>query len=220
MIRDTFTLIFLRHGESLGNVKGFFQGQKDYPLTPRGKDQVRRLISRWQLDGTWVDRVISSPLKRALDTGEMISEAFGCPIDVDTAWRERDMGVLTGVNRQNAGKEDRKPQFFTPYDNVGETGEGNWALFLRAGSALHAILQRPPARYVIVSHGGILNQALHVIFGMTPQANGQGAHFRFVNTAFATIHYDPSQHKWVVWGLNDFTHLAVRDFDLEEEEES
>ena len=55
---------------------------------------------------------------------------------------------------------------------------------------------------------------------MTPQASGQGVHFRFVNTAFTTVYYDPAFHKWVVWGLNDFTHLAVRDFDLNEEEDS
>lgn len=220
MTMNIYTLIFLRHGESLGNLKGFYQGQKDYPLTPRGKDQVRRLISRWQLDGTKIDHVISSPLKRALDTAEMVGEAFGCPVDVDNKWRERDMGSLTGIHRRDAGTVNHMQKFFTPYDSIGETGEGNWALFLRAGQAIHAILQRPPARYLIVSHGGILNQALHVIFGMTPQANGQGTHFRFVNTAFSTIHYDPAQYKWLVWGLNDFTHLAVRDFDLEEEEES
>lgn len=73
---------------------------------------------------------------------------------------------------------------------------------------------------MIVSHGGILNQAMHVIFGITPQANGQGVHFRFVNTAFATVYYEPDRHKWVVWGLNDFTHLAVKNIDLDEDEES
>ncbi|MGI6740064.1 MAG: histidine phosphatase family protein [Brevefilum sp.] len=220
MTMNNFTLTFLRHGESLGNLKGFYQGGRDFPLTPRGMDQVRRLISRWQLDGTRFDRVITSPLKRALDTAEMIGEAFKCRVEVDSAWQERNMGQLTGITRYEAIKKKKKPEFFTPYNNIGETGEGDWALYLRAGRAIQAILDRPPARYLIVSHGGILNQALHVIFGMTPQANGQGTHFRFVNTAFSTIHYAPAQHKWVVWGLNDFTHLAVKDFDLEDVEES
>jgi 2,3-bisphosphoglycerate-dependent phosphoglycerate mutase len=103
---------------------------------------------------------------------------------------------------------------------MAETGEGNWALFLRAGKAIQSILQKPLGRYLVVSHGGILNQALHVVFGITPQASGQGVHFRFVNTAFATVYYEPDKHKWVVWGLNDLTHLAVKDFDLDDEEES
>ncbi len=215
-----YTLTFLRHAESSGNAEGYYQGQKDYPLTKRGVNQVRRLISRWQSDGTRIDQIISSPLIRSKDTAEMISLAFGWPLEVDPLWQERDMGLLTGVKRQESEAVYPKPKFFTPYENMAGTGEGNWGLFLRAGKAIHNILKRPPARYLIVSHGGILNQALHVVFGMTPQAGGQGVHFRFVHTAFSTVYYDPSQHKWVVWGLNDFTHLAVKDFNLDEEEES
>ncbi len=215
-----FTLIFLRHAESVGNANGYYQGQKDFPLTKRGINQVRRLISRWQVDGTRLDRIITSPLERAKRTAELIGKALNCPMDVDEDWQERDMGVLTGVRREEADSVYPKPAFFNPFDHIGGTGEGNWALFLRAGKALHEILQREPGRYLIVSHGGILNQALHVVLGMTPQANGQGVHFRFVNTAFATVYYEPEKHKWIVWGLNDFTHLAVKNFDLDEEEES
>lgn len=214
-----YTLIFLRHAESIGNAQGYYQGQKDYPLTSRGISQVKRLIARWRADGTRIDHVITSPLSRAKLTAEMICNALGYSMDVDPDWQERDVGVLTGLTRVQADKFHPMPEFFTPYDNIGETGEGNWALYLRAGKALHHILQRPPGRYLIVSHGGILNQALHVIFGITPQANGHGLHFRFVNTAFATFHYEPDNHKWIVWGLNDFTHLAVKDFEIGEDEE-
>ena len=65
----------------------------------------------------------------------------------------------------------------------------------------------PPARYLIVSHGGTLNQALNVMIGIAPQANGQGIQFRFGNTAFSTLQYEPESHRWVVLGINDFTHL-------------
>lgn len=215
-----FTLTFLRHAESRGNAEGYYQGQKDFPLTKRGKNQVKRLVSRWQADGTRIDKVITSPLSRARDTAELICQAFDCPLDQDDNWRERDMGLLTGVKREEGDTVVPKPDFFTPYDNMGVSGEGNWELYLRAGKAIHRILQQKPGRYLIVSHGGILNQALHVVLGITPQASGQGVHFRFVNTAFATVYYNPAQHKWVVWGLNDFTHLAVKDYDLDEEEES
>jgi 2,3-bisphosphoglycerate-dependent phosphoglycerate mutase len=215
-----FTLRFLRHAESVGNAQGYYQGQKDYVLTDRGENQVKRLIARWQADGTRIDQVISSPLTRARKTAEPICEAFGCPLVVDDDWRERDIGLLTGVKREEADKVYPKPDFFTPYDSLGVTGEGDWALYLRAGRAIHSILKRPSGRVLIVSHGGILNQAMHVVFGMAPQAAGQGVHFRFVNTAYSTVYYDPERYKWVVWGLNDFTHLAVKDFDLDEEEES
>ena len=217
---NSFMLTFLRHAESVGNAEGYYQGQKDFPLTPRGVRQVRRLIARWQADGTQIDQVITSPLQRAAGTAEMICQTFNCPLEIDPDWRERDIGRLTGLKRGEADSVYPKPDFFTPYDDMGKTGEGDWALYLRAGKAIQRILRKPPARYVIVSHGGILNKAIHVVLGITPQANGQGVHFRFVNTAFATVYYEPDQHKWVVWGVNDFTHLAFKNVDLDEDEES
>ncbi|HCU57431.1 MAG TPA: hypothetical protein DF984_04260, partial [Anaerolineaceae bacterium] len=175
---------------------------------------------RWQADGTQIDQVITSPLQRAAGTAEMICQTFNCPLEIDPDWRERDIGRLTGLKLGEADSVYPKPDFFTPYDDMGKTGEGDWALYLRAGKAIQRILRKPPARYVIVSHGGILNKAIHVVLGITPQANGQGVHFRFVNTAFATVYYEPDQHKWVVWGVNDFTHLAFKNVDLDEDEES
>lgn len=71
-----------------------------------------------------------------------------------------------------------------------------------------------------MSHGGIPNQAMHVVYGMTPQANDQVVHFRFVNTAFSTVFCEPKRHKWVVWELNDFTHLAFKTIKPDEDEES
>ena len=85
-----FTLLFLRHGESVGNAEGYYQGQQDFQLTRRGRNQVRRLISRWQLDGTRIDQIITSPLVRSKDTAEMIAQALGCPVEVDPDWRERE----------------------------------------------------------------------------------------------------------------------------------
>ncbi|MFN2303273.1 MAG: histidine phosphatase family protein [Anaerolineales bacterium] len=217
---NNYTLIFLRHAESVGNADGYYQGQKDYALTRHGKNQVKKLITRWQADGTRIDQVITSPLIRAKETAQKICEAFGYPLDEDHDWQERNLGLLTGLKDEEAQTVFPKPDFFTPFDSMGQTGEGNWALYLRAGRAIHRVLQRPPARYLIVSHGGILNQAMHVVLGIAPQANDQGVHFRFVNTAFATVYYEPDKFKWVVWGLNDFTHLAIKDFEMDEEEES
>jgi len=204
---STYTLMLLRHGESVGNAEDYNQGQYDFPLTERGRAQTRRLISRWQADGTQFDQVIASPLVRARETAEMIAEALDVPVQFDPDWKGRDKGVLAGVKREIADQRYPKPDFFNPYENFGETGEGNFELFLRAGRAVQRILQMPPARYLIVSHSSTLNQALNVMMGIAPQANGQGIQFRFGNTAFSTLQYEPESHRWVVLGINDFTHL-------------
>jgi broad specificity phosphatase PhoE len=96
--------------------------------------------------------------------------------------------------------------FTTPYDSVGGDGEGDWELFLRAGQALQALLKRDPARYLIVSHGGLLNQFMHAVVGVAPQANNAGTRFRFSNTAFAKLTYSPHHHRWAIDILNDHAH--------------
>ncbi len=205
-----FTITFLRHGESVGNAEGYYQGQYDFPLTDRGREQTRKLVARLQAEEAYFDQIIASPLQRARETAEMVAEALGAPIQFDPDWKERDNGVLGGIKREIADEQYPKPDFFTPFDNFGGSGEGNFALFLRAGKAIHRILQMPPGRYLVVSHGGILNQALYVAMGITPQANGQGIQFRFGNTSLSTLQYDPDNHIWSVLRMNDYSHLAVK----------
>ena len=93
-----------------------------------------------------------------------------------------------------------------PREEGGE-GEGDWALFLRAGQALHSLLRRPAGSYLIVSHGGLLNQLMNAIIGIAPHVDPSGVRFRFENTAFARVTYIPFQHRWTIDALNDRGHL-------------
>ena len=43
-----FDIIFLRHGEFVGNAESRWQGQADFPLTDKGREQARALAARWQ----------------------------------------------------------------------------------------------------------------------------------------------------------------------------
>jgi len=193
-----YTIVFLRHGESVGNVGGIHQGQVDFALTSRGRSQVRSLIRRWKREAVTFDRIFSSPLRRASQTAELLAEAMGIPFKLDPDWMERDVGLLGGLDRDQAAEVAPQPAFMNPYQAVGKTGESQWDLFLRAGRAVQNLLQNPPGHYLVVSHGGILNMAFYAILGITPQANFTGPRFRFVNTAFATLNYHPDEHKWAV----------------------
>lgn len=205
-----YTFVFLRHGESIGNVEGYFQGQSDTTLTERGESQIQLLGKRWQGEGKIFDKIISSPLKRAKLTADVIGSALNLVVETDPIWIERDTGKLTQMDREEAKKESFYHEFYTPFNAMGETGEGDWDLFLRAGTALSRLLEQPPGSYLIVSHGGILNQCLRALIGVTPQAMTHGAQFRFDNTGFATVQYDPSLYRWTITGLNDTFHLSEK----------
>jgi 2,3-bisphosphoglycerate-dependent phosphoglycerate mutase len=204
----SYLIVLLRHGESLGNVEGRYQGQSDFPLTEAGEAQAQALAHRWQKEGVNFDTVISSSLRRAFQTAEIISSILNAPVELDSDWMERNVGVLTGHKPEETAKSHPRPSFITPYMPIGESGESQWELYLRAGRVVNSMLKRPPGRYLVISHGGILNLAIYAILGLTPQADFTGPRFRFGNTGFARLSYTPSEHKWIVLGINDCAHLA------------
>ncbi len=203
-----FQVTLLRHGESVGNAESRWQGQSDYPLTERGRTQAQSLAERWKREKMKFDFVISSPLSRARETAEIIASKLGHVVEFEPLWLERDNGEFSGLTAHEVRQNFQHPDFTTPYDPVGHDGEGDWELFLRAGQALHDLLKRDPARYLIVSHGGLLNQVMHAIVGIVPQANNAGTRFRFGNTAFAQLLYFPHQHRWAIDKVNDHAHWA------------
>jgi broad specificity phosphatase PhoE len=205
-----YHLTLLRHGESLGNAENRLQGQADFPLTETGRQQAHALAERWLAEGVTFDRVISSPLKRSRETAEIIAAALDLPVEYNPVWMERNYGKLSGMSFEEATQTEGRPLYTDPYLPVGETGESLWDLYLRGGEALRSLLSRPAGRYLVVSHGGILNMLLYAILGITPQANLRGARFPFLNTAFATLLYTPSEHIWRMFAVNDQTHWKNR----------
>ena len=204
--KPIYHFVFLRHGESVGNVESRWQGQSDYPLTERGRAQAQALAKRWQEEKAKFDLVITSPLIRAKNTAEIVASALDVKVEADPLWMERNIGEIAGLTAAEVRQLSR-PAFITPYDPIGGSGEGDWVLFLRAGQALYSLLRRPAGRYLIVSHGGLLNQLMHAIVGIAPHADPSGVRFRFDNTAFARVFYLSHQHRWAIETLNDHVHL-------------
>ena len=203
--RPRFIFTFLRHGESVGNAEARRQGQKDYPLNDTGRAQVRALADRWVAEKIHFDKIFSSPLARARETAEILSADLNAPVEFDPIWMERAAGDLQGLTAVEIRRYPR-PDFLNPYQDVGGSGEGDWELFLRGGRALHGLLRQPLGEYLIVSHGGLLNQILLAAAGITPHANLGGPRFRFENTAFARLIYFPNVHRWEFDALNDHAH--------------
>jgi broad specificity phosphatase PhoE len=81
-------LLLVRHGETTPNVEGRLLGRADPPLTARGVEQAQALAARLPRP----DRVIASPLRRAVAT----AEAFGVAVDRDERWIELDYGEFDG----------------------------------------------------------------------------------------------------------------------------
>lgn len=206
MDNPIYHFTFLRHGESVGNAQSRWQGQSDYPLTERGRAQARALAERWKSEAVKFDLAIASPLGRAKETAQIIASALNFNVELDPIWMERDIGEMEGLTAEEV-RQKPQPLYVTPYNPVGGNGEGDWELYLRAGKALHELLRRPAGSYLIVSHGGMLNQLMHAVVGVAQHADPSGIRFHFENTSFARVIYYPQRHRWAIDALNDRAHL-------------
>jgi probable phosphoglycerate mutase len=98
-------LILVRHGQSDANAAGLVVGRSDSPLTDLGREQARAvgaaLARQASTAGRPIARVVTSPLGRAVETGELIAAALtagsdgGAPlVETDARLTELDFGTL------------------------------------------------------------------------------------------------------------------------------
>jgi 2,3-bisphosphoglycerate-dependent phosphoglycerate mutase len=85
---------FLRHGETETNVHGVLAGSTDVDLTENGRDQAR--YSTPLLAGRGIAKIYASPLRRALETADIVAAPLGLGVIVTEAFRERNWGELEG----------------------------------------------------------------------------------------------------------------------------
>lgn len=81
------TLIFVRHGQSLGNVNNEFLGHTDLDLSELGYAQAE-LAANYIVEHFHADRLYSSDLMRAYNTATAISEKTGLKITKEPRLRE------------------------------------------------------------------------------------------------------------------------------------
>ena len=88
------TALMLRHGQTELSVQKRFSGMGEQPLTAYGRLQAAAAAAR--LAGSGATAVISSPLRRARETAELVAEALGLPVAVEAGLRETDFGDWEG----------------------------------------------------------------------------------------------------------------------------
>jgi phosphoserine phosphatase len=153
------TILLARHGETDWNRQGRFQGHADPPLNATGHAQAAELAA--ELEGVELAAVYSSPLRRALETAQLVAAEHGLePVAVD-ALREVDVGSWQGLTRPEI--ETRYPEQFTrwlDYDQGWEDGESYEEMGRRAVAALLELAAAHEGeRILAVTHGGPIRAA-------------------------------------------------------------
>lgn len=195
---DEIFIHFMRHGRSRADDEGVHEGRYDSPLTDVGRAQVRARGQAWKLQGIRFDLIIASTLVRARESAEIIGGLLQATVEAEDIWMEMDNRPLAGMPIAEAKVRYPRPQFRGPYEPFHGVGESDWELHCRAVSALEKLVRRGPGRYLVVSHGGMLNAVLRAIVGAQPPINGHGIWFQFGDAGYARCSYDRGGHYWVL----------------------
>ncbi|MFB2980282.1 histidine phosphatase family protein [Microseira sp. BLCC-F43] len=100
-------LYFIRHGESEANRLQVISNRGDrYSLTAKGQQQARTLAEN--LKPFPLSTIFTSPLRRAIETAEILSDELGEPYQITDALREYDCGILEGKSDQESWRLHRE----------------------------------------------------------------------------------------------------------------
>jgi broad specificity phosphatase PhoE len=166
-------LLLLRHGQSEWNADGRWQGQADPPLSALGEEQARDAAER--LRGTTFSSLVTSDLRRARRTAEILAEALGLRLEVDPGLREIDVGDWTGLTRSqiNAQWPGELAAWSEGRRESPLGGETRTQLVERARASLTraAAGATPGERVLVVSHGALIRN-LDRALGLSPASIG------------------------------------------------
>lgn len=163
------TYFCMRHGLTDWNREKKIQGQTDVDLTDEGRDMARR----WgdSLVEDTFDCILTSGLKRAVETAEIINEKLGgLPVHADPRLAEQDWGEWTGVTKgdlegqyaKQVRKQENKGFEFCP-----PGGESRDEVLMRACDAfLEFSEEHLEARVLVVTHSGVLKCLAYALSGM------------------------------------------------------
>lgn len=150
-----------RHGETLMNALGRFQGQSiDASLNENGIKQAEELAEK--LQNTGLEVVFSSPLKRAHETAEIVARKLHIPLKTDAYFIEGYFGDIERKSKETLTEEERKVfmdwiKLDKKYDNVHfNNGESKRQIQERVIHGLKNLLTTPYQKIGIATHSAVL----------------------------------------------------------------
>jgi 2,3-bisphosphoglycerate-dependent phosphoglycerate mutase len=142
-------VLLIRHCTSSGQAP-------EAPLAADGYRQAEALADR--LGAAGIDRIVSSPYRRARETIAPLAARLGIDIELDPRLRERELSPAPIEHwRDVVARSFIDPDFCVP------GGESGRVTLARGWAALEAALGSPARVTALVSHGQISSLVLHHI---------------------------------------------------------
>lgn len=188
-------LYFVRHGQSEANInhqisnRGYLHG-----LTEKGRGQSATLAQA--LLEKEVSRIYTSPLRRAVETAQIIGNTLAVPYEITGALREFDCGIAEeGMDDASWGLWDWVWNEWHVYGRLDSKIEGGES-FLDLQARLYPFARSLAAgedggSAVLIGHGGLFTAVLPGLMANETQIREQVSDLSFANTAYALAEMTP-----------------------------
>ncbi|MCQ2443061.1 MAG: histidine phosphatase family protein [Oscillospiraceae bacterium] len=158
-------LYYTRHGETVWNHRDVVCGRTDIPLTEKGQQQALELAA--QAEAAGIDVIIASPLIRAQQTAQAVSDRIGVPILTEPLLIEQCFGDFEGCDRHNPQYLDYKRNFFRRFPGGGESLV---MVAQRAYSLIEKVKREHAGHTVLLVGHGAFGRVFRTWFLDTPNA--------------------------------------------------
>ncbi len=156
-------LYIMRHGKTDWNLKNKLQGRSDIPLNDQGRKMA--LAAHEEYKSLHIDICYCSPLKRALETAEIVLKGRNIPIITDARLMEMSFGEYEGVENSFQIPDCPINVIFNNPEKYKESvggAETFTELFFRTGEFLREVVDpalKTGKDILIVGHGA-MNSAI------------------------------------------------------------
>lgn len=166
---------FARHGQTVWNVENKICGATDIALTEKGRRQADELAQKIAEERIHIDEIICSPLMRAAETAERISQITKVPARVEPRLKEQNFGRYEGTPRNGEEFQRAKESFADSYRG----GESMLRFCHRVYQLLDEIQKESDEKvYLLVAHNGVARAVQSYFADMT---NAEFAKFGIKN---------------------------------------
>lgn len=165
---NMLNIYICRHGQNEDNANGILNGHRDLPLTDLGIQQAEELADGIKNNSLSFDTVYSSPLKRAKQTAEIISQTTNSPKpQILDDLIERDFGIMSGQRTADIEKlcsPDIMKTSTVTYFLKAEGAETFLDMFKRAQGVLDYLDSKHKSGSILLSTHGDFGKMLYGAF--------------------------------------------------------
>jgi len=158
-------VLFVRHGESVDDLTDQYGGWGDFPMTPKGKIQLKKTAEKIAELGVKFEKVLTSPLMRAQESARIIANKLSIPVEEFLYVKEKNgYGLLSGMNKQEA--KEKYPEIVEMMENGYAFGaEPDEKFTDRVKASIERMKEMGAENLIVVTHGGYTGRLVDVVLG-------------------------------------------------------